>query len=37
MRLSREVAEVDVLEAINLLKEATLRSAIDPATGIVNM
>jgi DNA replication licensing factor MCM4 len=37
MRLSQEVSEEDVKQAIHLMQTATLRSATDPETGIVNM
>lgn len=37
MRLSQEVQESDVNEAINLMKVATQESAIDPNTGLIDM
>jgi DNA replication licensing factor MCM4 len=37
MRLSNQVEEGDVREAIGLMEAATLHSATDPETGIVNM
>jgi DNA replicative helicase MCM subunit Mcm2 (Cdc46/Mcm family) len=37
MRLSREVTKQDVLQSIELMNSATLKSATDPDTGLVNM
>ena len=37
MRLSRDVEEMDVTDASNLIREATLTSCIDPATGLYDM
>lgn len=37
MRLSYTVSENDVQEAVNLVRQATLKSATDPSTGIVDM
>jgi len=37
MRLSSEVTEDDVDEAINLMNLATLKSATDPETGLINL
>jgi len=37
MRLSNSVTESDVELAINLVKKATLNSATDPNTGIVDL
>ena len=37
MRLSSEVTEKDVEQAVQLVKDATLHSATDPATGLVDM
>lgn len=37
MRLSNEVTEDDVEEAVNLMIKATLSSATDPDTGIVDL
>ena len=37
MRLSGLVEERDVDEAVRLINEAMLQSAIDPATGRINM
>jgi DNA replication licensing factor MCM4 len=37
MRLSNYVTEDDVEEAVQLVKQATLNSATDPSTGIVDM
>jgi DNA replication licensing factor MCM4 len=36
MRLSQLVEEIDVREAIELMLQATLKTATDPDTGIVN-
>lgn len=37
MRLSQTVDRIDVDEAIALMRAATLQTATDPDTGIVNM
>jgi DNA replication licensing factor MCM4 len=37
MRLSQLVEEGDVKEAISLMEAATLKTATDPSTGIVNL
>lgn len=37
MRLSNEVTAQDVEEAIDLINVATLKSAIDPETGLIDM
>lgn len=37
MRLSNDVTEEDVEEAVELLEKATLSSATDPETGIIDM
>ena len=37
MRLSNEVTENDVEEAVVLMEKATLSSATDPETGIIDL
>ena len=37
MRLSNEVSEDDVEEAVNLMQKATLSAATDPNTGIIDL
>lgn len=37
MRLSNEVTEKDVEEAVVLMEKATLSSATDPETGIIDL
>lgn len=37
MKLSSEVTEEDVDEAVTLLEQATMQSATDPETGIIDM
>ena len=37
MRLSNEVTEKDVEEAVTLMEKATLSSATDPSTGLIDL
>lgn len=37
MRLSNEVIEADVEEAVTLMEKATLSTATDPETGIIDL
>jgi DNA replication licensing factor MCM4 len=37
MRLSNEVTPEDVEQAIDLINIATLKSAVDPETGLIDM